>query len=206
MAKRERLKPEFQGAMGTNWSRGSSSWTRGRTSSLWGWRSPGPGCPGRLGSLLLWRYSRPAWTRSSTAYCRWPCFGRRVGIDDPQRSLPTPTILWFTSPGAIAAPAAEARGERREPGCPSSPSNSLHVRRAAKLWCKPCWPSANLKCLPRTVSAPGERHIPGKFYVAGNARNIATLREEKVKTRAVTEGCYIAERCYSNYLLNGARS
>ena len=28
------------------------------------------GCPGRLWSLLLWRYSRPAWTRSSTANCR----------------------------------------------------------------------------------------------------------------------------------------
>jgi len=55
--------------MGTNWSTGSSIWTWGRTSSLWGWRSPGIGCPGRLWSLLLWRYSRPAWTRSSTAYC-----------------------------------------------------------------------------------------------------------------------------------------
>jgi len=38
-----------QGAVGTNWSRGSSIWTWGRTSSLWGWWSPGPGCPGRLG-------------------------------------------------------------------------------------------------------------------------------------------------------------
>ena len=101
-----------QGAMGTKWSRGSSSWTRGRTSSLWGWRSPGPGCPGRLWSLLLWRYSSPAWTRSCAACCRWPCFGRRVGLDDPQRSLPTPTILWFcdgryylkkTSSGTITA-------------------------------------------------------------------------------------------------------
>ena len=27
-------------------------------------------CPGRLWSLLLWRYSRPTWTRSSTACCR----------------------------------------------------------------------------------------------------------------------------------------
>jgi len=27
------------------------------------------------------------------ACCRWPCFGRGVGLDDPQRSLPTPTIL-----------------------------------------------------------------------------------------------------------------
>ena len=24
-----------------------------------------------------------------------PCFGGGVGLDDPQRSLPTPTILWF---------------------------------------------------------------------------------------------------------------
>ena len=84
-----------QGAMGTNWSRGSSSWTGGTTSSLWGWRSPGTGCPGRLWSLLLWRYSRPAWTRSCAACSGWPCFGRRVGLGDPQRSLPTPTILWF---------------------------------------------------------------------------------------------------------------
>ena len=84
-----------QGAMGTNWSTASSSWTWGKTSSLWGWRRPGTGCPGRLRSLLLWRYSRPTWTRSSAACCRWPCFGRRVGLDDPQRSLPTPAILWF---------------------------------------------------------------------------------------------------------------
>ena len=56
--------------------------------------STGTGCPGRLWSLLLWRYSRPAWTRSSAACCRWPCFGRRVGLDDPQRALPTPNILW----------------------------------------------------------------------------------------------------------------
>ena len=85
-----------QGAMGTSWSRGSSVWTWGGTSSLWGWRSTGTGCPGRLWSLLLWRYSTPAWTRSCAACCRWPCFGRRVGLDDPQRSLPTPTILWFS--------------------------------------------------------------------------------------------------------------
>jgi len=29
--------------------------------------------------LLLWRYSRPAWTRSCAACSRWPCFGR--GLD-----------------------------------------------------------------------------------------------------------------------------
>jgi len=63
--------------------------------SPWGWRSTGTGCPGRLWILLLWRHSRPAWTRSRAACCRWPCFGRGVGRDDPQRSLPTLTILWF---------------------------------------------------------------------------------------------------------------
>ena len=46
-------------------------------------------------SLLLWRYSRPAWTRSCAACSGWPCFSRGVGLDDPQMSLPTPTVLWF---------------------------------------------------------------------------------------------------------------
>jgi len=81
-------------ATGTNWSIGSSIWTWGRT-SLWGCRSTGKGCPGKLWSLLLWRYSRFAWTRSCAACSRWPCFGRGVGLGDPQRSLPTPNILWF---------------------------------------------------------------------------------------------------------------
>ena len=84
-----------QGAKGTNRGTGSSIWTWGRISSLWGWQSTGTGCPGRSWNLLLWRYSRPTWTRSCAACCRWPCSSRRVGLDDPQRSLPTPTILWF---------------------------------------------------------------------------------------------------------------
>ena len=56
--------------------------------------STGTGCPQRLWSLL-WRYSRPTWTRSCAACSRWPCFSREGGLDDPQRSLPTPTILGF---------------------------------------------------------------------------------------------------------------
>ena len=55
--------------------------------------SEGDGCPGGLWSLPVWRYSRPAWTRSCAACCRWPCFVKGVGLDDPQRSLPTPNIL-----------------------------------------------------------------------------------------------------------------
>ena len=79
-------------------------WTWGRTSSLWGWQSTGTGCPGRLWSLLLWRSSRTAWTRSCAACCRWPCFDRRVGLDDPQRSLPNPNILfilWWKNAGLL---------------------------------------------------------------------------------------------------------
>jgi len=41
--------------------------------------SPGPGCPGRLWSLLLWRYSRPTGTRCCAACSGWPCLGRGLG-------------------------------------------------------------------------------------------------------------------------------
>ena len=74
---------------------GSSVWTWRRTFSLWGWLSTGTGCPGRLWILLLWRYSKFTRMWSCAACFRWPCFSRGVGLDDPQRSLPTPTILWF---------------------------------------------------------------------------------------------------------------
>ena len=103
-----------QGAMGTNWSRGSSSWTWGWASSLWGWQSAGTGCPGKLWSLLLWRYSTPAWTRFCAACSGWPCFGRRVGLDDPQRSLPTPNILWFCASTNLREIIAEAEGVGEE--------------------------------------------------------------------------------------------
>ena len=45
--------------------------------------------------LFLRRYSKPTWTRSCAACSRWTCFSRVSGLDDPQRSLPIPTILWF---------------------------------------------------------------------------------------------------------------
>ena len=50
--------------------------TWGRTTLLWGWWSPGTDCPGRLWILLLWRYSKPSWTRASSTCSGWPCFGR----------------------------------------------------------------------------------------------------------------------------------
>ena len=61
-----------QGSMGTNWNTGSSIQTWGRTSLLWGWQSTGTGCPERLWSLLLWRYSRPTWTPTCATCCSKP--------------------------------------------------------------------------------------------------------------------------------------
>ena len=76
-----------QGAKGTNWCMGSSVSTQRRTSSLWGWRSTGTGCPEGLWILLFWRYSTLIWSQSCAACSRWPCFVREVGQHDHQRSL-----------------------------------------------------------------------------------------------------------------------
>lgn len=53
------------------------------------------GCPERLGSLILWRYSKPTWVKSCTTWSRWTCSSRAVWLGGLQRSLPTPAILWF---------------------------------------------------------------------------------------------------------------
>ena len=68
--------------------------------ACWREAQQGPGLAGAGEGQPGWRAGwspivRGGRTRSSTAYCRWPCFGRRVGLYDSQRSLPTPTILWF---------------------------------------------------------------------------------------------------------------
>ena len=46
------------------------SW--GRIYFQWGWQSTGSGCPERLWSLLLWKYSRPIWTSTFATYCGEP--------------------------------------------------------------------------------------------------------------------------------------
>jgi len=70
-----------------------------RTSLLWGSQSTGTGCPGGLWSLLLWRYSKPTWTRSCAAWSRWTWFSGGGGLFELQRCRPTATILcdsvWF---------------------------------------------------------------------------------------------------------------
>ena len=42
--------------------------------------------------------------------CRWPCFGRVVGLDDPQRSLPPATVLWFCNIGGRENPSINCKG------------------------------------------------------------------------------------------------
>ena len=69
--------------------------------------------PVRLWILLLWRYSRRAWTRSCAACCKWPCFGRGGGLDDPRMYLPTPTILWFCDSVKICFKLAAVPGSRK---------------------------------------------------------------------------------------------
>ena len=51
--------------------------------------------PGDFDCSLRLTCGSPSSKESCAACCRWPCFGRMVGLDEPQRSLPTPTILWF---------------------------------------------------------------------------------------------------------------
>jgi len=50
------------------------------TSEIFMEKKAGTGCPERLWILLLWRYSRPVWTRSCAACSRWPCFSRGLGL------------------------------------------------------------------------------------------------------------------------------
>lgn len=60
----------------------------------WEWQSTEAGCPERLWSYLLWRYSKPGHfpVQSSVGTCP----RQRVELDDLQRLLPVPTILWFS--------------------------------------------------------------------------------------------------------------
>ena len=88
-----------QGAMGASWSIRSSVWTWRRTSSLWEWQNAGTGCPEGLWSLLLWRYSKPAWTSSCVTCSTWTCFDRG-GLDKmipkgPFQPLPFCDSVWL---------------------------------------------------------------------------------------------------------------
>jgi len=96
------LNPRWVGRRGRRGFKGSggrsgrgAGWRRGCSCAAW--RGPSflpppaaPGCPGMgvsSGSLVFapWVFLSACWSS--------PCFGRGVGLDDPQRSLPTPTIL-----------------------------------------------------------------------------------------------------------------
>lgn len=51
--------------------------------------------PREVVECSLWRHSKPAWIHSCVTSSGWPCHGSGMGLDDLQRSLPTPTLLWF---------------------------------------------------------------------------------------------------------------
>lgn len=70
----------YQEAMSTDWNTKFSIST---------WRNSGTGCPGRLYSLHYWRYWKDIWMWSWATCFKWPC------LSDPQRSLPSTTVLWF---------------------------------------------------------------------------------------------------------------
>ena len=133
-----------------------------------------------LWSLLLWRYSRPTWTRSSTAYCRWPCFGRRVGLDDPQRSLATPTILWFCD-SVTHFEIFRKTGSNKDPAVPNPfwRANIRHTPFPSTATCPPAPPYLFLQfrtrqpplCLvvvfPRLGPLHDRDHLcPSRSYIA----------------------------------------
>ena len=70
--------------------------------SLWGWWSTGTGCPGRLWSLLLWRYSRASrvllrqgdWTRWPTEVPSNPYHSVILWEAGIQNLYPSPTNMF----------------------------------------------------------------------------------------------------------------
>jgi len=54
-------------------------------------RSPGPGCPGRLWSLLLWRYSSPP-GRGAVQLLWVTLLGQGVALGDPRGPCQPPTL------------------------------------------------------------------------------------------------------------------
>ena len=88
---------------GNLWRANHLQWIQWSIQKYWiMWQDAGEGvwsaCPERLWVLLLWRYSRPAWTRSCAACSRWPCFDRGGWTRWPTEVPSNPyysVILWF---------------------------------------------------------------------------------------------------------------
>lgn len=59
------------------------------------WTRTGTGCPEKVQSLHLCRYSKAVRKWSWAIISGWPCLRRGVGSDDFWRSLITSAILWF---------------------------------------------------------------------------------------------------------------
>lgn len=81
--------------MGSNRSTWGAIRTSGNTFSWWVWSLTG--CPGRLWSLHPWRLKShlDMVLDNLLQFLEARFLNKEVGSDDPQRSLPMPTILWL---------------------------------------------------------------------------------------------------------------
>jgi len=87
-----------QGAMGKNCSTGSSKQIWGRTSLLWVMNKlPREAVESSAPEILkTYLFQNLALQNAFPCNPLWGThFRRRVGLNDPQKSLPNPTILWF---------------------------------------------------------------------------------------------------------------
>jgi len=86
-----------QGEMAINRSIGSFAPICKGTSSWQEWQSTAAGCPGRLWSLLLWRYSRPVWMPTCATCCREPAMqgGWTRSVEVPSSPHNYSVIPWI---------------------------------------------------------------------------------------------------------------
>ena len=106
----------------------------------------------------------------STPCSRWPCSGRGVGLDDPQRSLPTPNILWFTGLWWTHKPSWEDHSTHGSvlPSHPSKPAKAETRLRAVPwyLWSTKAmllWSQSHLHLwLPKI---PHANRLQGSFWL-----------------------------------------
>lgn len=78
--------------------------------------------------ITLW-HSGLAWTHSCANYSKWTCFSRWVGPDDVERSLPSPTSLWFCESTWALAPWPSLRQPAHPPGSTSCRRQPRHLYR-----------------------------------------------------------------------------
>ena len=93
------------------------------------------------------------WTRSCAACCRWPCFGRRVGLDDhrgPFQPLPfcDSVILWNSWGATTRCVASQINSHYMEQAWTHPPSHPpLQIQGTVTHW--DLWFKQSILTLPR---------------------------------------------------------